>query len=153
MQNNKNHQWLTQDELTNLYLHVCQLDMQALKPGNVGLHANSNELSVENFVQSAEASAEPLMQAGLSLGERIYAAVKATHEAVGTNTNLGIILLIAPLAQVCLDSKKSSQSIQNALSGVLQSTTIDDAKQVYNCLLYTSPSPRDLSTSRMPSSA
>ena len=24
---------------------------------------------------------------------------------------------------------------------------------VYNCLLYTSPSPRDLSTSRMPSSA
>ena len=26
-------------------------------------------------------------------------------------------------------------------------------KQVINCLLYTSPSPRDLSTSRMPSSA
>ena len=26
-------------------------------------------------------------------------------------------------------------------------------KQPYNCLLYTSPSPRDLSTSRMPSSA
>ena len=26
-------------------------------------------------------------------------------------------------------------------------------KQHYNCLLYTSPSPRDLSTSRMPSSA
>ena len=25
--------------------------------------------------------------------------------------------------------------------------------QAYNCLLYTSPSPRDLSTSRMPSSA
>ena len=25
--------------------------------------------------------------------------------------------------------------------------------QLYNCLLYTSPSPRDLSTSRMPSSA
>jgi len=139
MQNNKNHQWLTQDELTNLYLHVCQLDMQALKPGNVGLHANSNELSVENFVQSAEASAEPLMQAGLSLGERIYAAVKATHEAVGTNTNLGIILLIAPLAQVCLDSKKSSQSIQNALSGVLQSTTIDDAKQVYKAIQLAEP--------------
>ena len=26
-------------------------------------------------------------------------------------------------------------------------------KEVYSCLLYTSPSPRDLSTSRMPSSA
>ena len=28
-----------------------------------------------------------------------------------------------------------------------------DFKNGYNCLLYTSPSPRDLSTSRMPSSA
>ena len=28
-----------------------------------------------------------------------------------------------------------------------------DSAQFYNCLLYTSPSPRDLSTSRMPSSA
>ena len=28
-----------------------------------------------------------------------------------------------------------------------------DAKDIYTCLLYTSPSPRDLSTSRMPSSA
>ena len=27
------------------------------------------------------------------------------------------------------------------------------AEMVYSCLLYTSPSPRDLSTSRMPSSA
>ena len=31
---------------------------------------------------------------------------------------------------------------------------LDDAIQIYqDCLLYTSPSPRDLSTSRMPSSA
>ena len=28
-----------------------------------------------------------------------------------------------------------------------------DKAEFYNCLLYTSPSPRDLSTSRMPSSA
>ena len=30
---------------------------------------------------------------------------------------------------------------------------IDDLDTLYFCLLYTSPSPRDLSTSRMPSSA
>ena len=33
------------------------------------------------------------------------------------------------------------------------SELIDSVKQQQNCLLYTSPSPRDLSTSRMPSSA
>ena len=31
--------------------------------------------------------------------------------------------------------------------------TIPFKEEVFNCLLYTSPSPRDLSTSRMPSSA
>ena len=30
---------------------------------------------------------------------------------------------------------------------------LQDAGNIYGCLLYTSPSPRDLSTSRMPSSA
>ena len=40
---------------------------------------------------------------------------------------------------------KSFQSVMTDISGML--------KEVYNCLLYTSPSPRDLSTSRMPSSA
>ena len=29
----------------------------------------------------------------------------------------------------------------------------EDEEEIGNCLLYTSPSPRDLSTSRMPSSA
>ena len=30
---------------------------------------------------------------------------------------------------------------------------VENRERVWNCLLYTSPSPRDLSTSRMPSSA
>ena len=30
---------------------------------------------------------------------------------------------------------------------------LEEYRRVYDCLLYTSPSPRDLSTSRMPSSA
>ena len=35
----------------------------------------------------------------------------------------------------------------------LKSEGVIPLEQFYNCLLYTSPSPRDLSTSRMPSSA
>ena len=40
-------------------------------------------------------------------------------------------------------SAKASNGTLNGLTGL----------QIYRCLLYTSPSPRDLSTSRMPSSA
>ena len=35
----------------------------------------------------------------------------------------------------------------------LEGRTQEEAARLMNCLLYTSPSPRDLSTSRMPSSA
>ena len=37
--------------------------------------------------------------------------------------------------------------------GYKTKTTMISVPVTYNCLLYTSPSPRDLSTSRMPSSA
>ena len=46
---------------------------------------------------------------------------------------------------LCLEQMDFSQA-----SRVLLQT---DASSIVNCLLYTSPSPRDLSTSRMPSSA
>ena len=36
-------------KLIDLYKHVCWLDMQALKPGNVGLHSGSDGLLVEGF--------------------------------------------------------------------------------------------------------
>ena len=47
-----------------------------------------------------------------------------------------------------------SENYQNAkkISILLKSKRIEEAKPLI-CLLYTSPSPRDLSTSRMPSSA
>ena len=44
-------------------------------------------------------------------------------------------------------------SVVNALSEKLSLTIHKDGHKYQHCLLYTSPSPRDLSTSRMPSSA
>ena len=42
---------------------------------------------------------------------------------------------------------------QGYMVGVWDCTAFTDQMMPYSCLLYTSPSPRDLSTSRMPSSA
>ena len=48
-----------------------------------------------------------------------------------------------------------SQAVLEAQGSVLTNKYAEGypGKRYYNCLLYTSPSPRDLSTSRMPSSA
>ena len=42
---------------------------------------------------------------------------------------------------------------QEAVRGALEVAQESGHPRAYDCLLYTSPSPRDLSTSRMPSSA
>ena len=41
----------------------------------------------------------------------------------------------------------------NRTNGMLRLSALPDSHRIHICLLYTSPSPRDLSTSRMPSSA
>ena len=86
-----------QEELAHLYLHVCSLDVQSLKPGNISVYSEAKDLRVDDFLNSAEASAGPITMPKLTLGKRILHAVEATQAAVGTNTNLGMILLIAPL--------------------------------------------------------
>ena len=53
-------------------------------------------------------------------------------------------------------TRPTSDRVRESIFNMLFSLgVIDDVKalDLYACLLYTSPSPRDLSTSRMPSSA
>ncbi len=77
---------------------ACEEELAALKPGNVHVHAAGHGMTVDDFVRSAAAAAGPLCRAGAPLGERVLQAVTATRAAVGQNTNLGILLLCAPLA-------------------------------------------------------
>ena len=55
-------------------------------------------MTVADFIRSAEVSAPLLCRAGAPLGQRIRDAAAATRDAVGQNTNLGILLLCGPLA-------------------------------------------------------
>ena len=84
-------------DLARVYREVCALDVLALKPGNVGVGRPGHGMRAADFLRSAAVSAGPLSAPGLPLGERVYGAVAATRAAVGCNTNLGIILLCAPL--------------------------------------------------------
>ena len=62
----------------------------------------------------------------VSLGDAIYQAVKATREATGTNVNLGIVLLLAPLAAV-----PRQIPLQAGIATILRNTTPEDAESVY----------------------
>ena len=66
-----------------------------------------------------------------------------------------LMFFVRKLVLVCLQNKilfkaKHVRGVYNTLADSLSRLQVDTFKR---CLLYTSPSPRDLSTSRMPSSA
>ncbi len=87
-------------------------------------------MQLNDFIQSAHAIASPLSDPSLSVGERILAAISATQTVVQCNTNLGIVLLFAPLCKAA-ESAKSIDDLQNVLSSVLDQLTVDDARHAY----------------------
>ncbi len=77
------------------------LEAAAAKPGNVHPAASFKDLSFRDLVSAGLAIARPLDAAATRrLGETILAAVTAAVRVTPSNANLGIILLIAPLAAV-----------------------------------------------------
>jgi triphosphoribosyl-dephospho-CoA synthase len=125
--------------LAALYRQACLRELDALKPGNVHRFSDGHGMTLEDFITSANVSAEPLTAPCLGLGERIYRAVEATRKAVGCNTNLGIIMLCAPLIQAILDDKRSTGSLRDRLRGVLAQSSADDLDWLYRAIQLAAP--------------
>jgi triphosphoribosyl-dephospho-CoA synthase len=86
------------------------------------------DLSHADLVYAALAAAEPLEAApGERLGRTIRAAVTASRAATSSNANLGIILLIAPLATADIGGPLGAE----AVARVLARLTPDDAADVW----------------------
>ena len=86
------------NEIATAFVAACRDEIEAPKPGNVHVFAEGHGMTVRDFLRSAEAAAPALCKPSTPVGARILTAVEATFAAVGMNTNLGIILLCAPLA-------------------------------------------------------
>ncbi len=128
----------TQQQLVEAYLYACEIELRALKPGNVSIYADGHDMSVADFRISAEKSAEPITNSAYCLGERIYYAVKATREAVGCNTNLGIILLCAPLLMAA-ETANSKIELRKQLAHILTHTSIEDAEWAFRAIALAAP--------------
>jgi triphosphoribosyl-dephospho-CoA synthase len=120
------------------YLAACELELQAFKPGNVSVHSEGHGMTVEDFRRSAAASAPLLCDETLSLGEKVFYAVDATWNAVGCNTNLGIVLLAAPLIRA-FETQTADETLWDALEKVLAGTTVNDTEWVYRAIRRAQP--------------
>ena len=129
---------------------ACLLEASAPKPGNVSPGRPFADVRYEDFLASAAAIGGPLAGAGQRpVGETVRLAIEATARWARSNTNLGIVLLLAPLARAAGISSPSPTSgdpgvlsptdLRAALGRVLEATSVDDARDVYAAIRLAGP--------------
>jgi triphosphoribosyl-dephospho-CoA synthase len=111
---------------------ACLLEVSAPKPGNVSPGRHFHDTRYEDFLASAVAIGPAMEGAGdWPIGATVLAAIEATARWTKANTNLGIVLLFAPLAR--------AGGRRDRLHEVLRNTSIDDARDVYRAIRLAGP--------------
>jgi triphosphoribosyl-dephospho-CoA synthase len=128
--------------MTNWQQHIaawteqaCLLEVTSPKPGNVSPNREFSDSSVKDFCRSARAVAPEIgLATERPLGVTILRSVQATRNVVNHNTNLGIILLLAPLAAI-----PKGRSLTDGIHEILQTTTVQDSLNVYEAIRIAQP--------------
>ena len=125
-----------QDAVAAAFVEACSAELDAPKPGNVHRFAPGHGMDFTDFIRSAEVSASPIAARGARVGVRVRGAVTATLSAVGQNTNLGIILLCAPLAAAI---EIAGVGLRPAIASVLDGLDRADAANVFAAIAAANP--------------
>ena len=120
---------MSQQSLGQMATLACLLEVSAPKPGNVHRGADFEDLTFYDFQTSAVAIGPVFDQAEKQrVGGIVLAALQATQSVVATNTNLGLMLLMAPLAKTTAFDKTAMQIVVNELDAT-------DAEDVYQAIV------------------
>jgi triphosphoribosyl-dephospho-CoA synthase len=110
---------------------ACVLEVSAEKPGNITPSHDFHDTSYEDMLRSAIATGPELARAGdRGVGETVLAVVQASRSVAPANTNLGIALLLAPLAKAALDG----EPLRARLGATLRALDLADARAAYEAI-------------------
>lgn len=128
---------LSPQQIAVLAQAACLIEVSAPKPGNVSRTRDFEDTRFEDFLLSAAAIGPAFGQAGAAgVGDIVLRAVHATRRLVRVNTNLGIILLLAPLASA---AAAEGGALRERVSRVLAALTAADARAVYAAIRLAAP--------------
>ena len=114
---------------------ACIWETTARKPGNVNRYQDFTDATDLDFLLSAAAVAPALESAPTRrVGETVLTAIQATRRVTASNTNLGIVLLLAPLAAVPPD-----QDLRIGVERVLAGLDLEDTRRVYQAIRLARP--------------
>jgi triphosphoribosyl-dephospho-CoA synthase len=134
-----------EERIAAAFVAACEDELAALKPGNVHRYADGHGMRAADFSASAAAAAPALTRGGRRVGRRILDATAATWAAVGCNTNLGIVLLCAPMAyaaETVLASGAAGVDGDRLAAGIglaLAELDIDDAERAFRAIALANP--------------
>ncbi len=104
------------------------LEVSAEKPGNITPRHDFHDTTYEDMVRSAIAVGPELARASeRGVGDTVLAVVQASRRAAPANTNLGIALLLAPLARAAL----AGGPLRERLAATLAALDVADARAAY----------------------
>ena len=104
------------------------LEVSAEKPGNITPSHDFDDTTYEDMLRSAIAVGPELARAGeRGVGDTVLAVVQASRRAARANTNLGIALLLAPLAKAAL----AGGPLRERLAATLGALDVADARAAY----------------------
>jgi triphosphoribosyl-dephospho-CoA synthase len=123
------------------FLRACELDVAVRKPGNVSLASPGHGMHAAMFIASAKAAAGPLFQHRARVGERIESAMTASWAAAGCNTNLGILLLCAPIAAAAerMAGVRTTAGLRQSIGVVLRELDVADGRAAFRAIALANP--------------
>ena len=125
------------DDLKSAYLFSCKKDIELIKPGNVNLLSSHKDTKAQDYLDSAILSSKELFNQNYSLGKRILESVNVTRSQVNVNTNLGIILLCAPVIQSYIDF--NNLDLRQGIKKTLSTSSIKDTHDLCAAINISSP--------------
>ena len=124
---------LAEKQIVECVRWACEQEVNAPKPGNVNTWSDGHNMEVQDFLLSASAIAPIMAQPNLPVGKRILQAIEATRKVVNCNTNLGIVLLFAPLCDA-IQRCTTFDQLSFELEATLNALTLEDARFCYEAI-------------------
>ncbi len=118
----------------------CILEATIPKPGNVHRGADFADASLIDFLASAVAIANVFDRVNkLGVGAIVLESVRQTRQLTDTNTNLGLIMLLAPLAKATCRLQNRSELNQSSVAETLREMNDQDTADFYQAIRLAKP--------------
>jgi triphosphoribosyl-dephospho-CoA synthase len=120
---------------------ACLLESSAAKPGNISPGHDFSDTTYVDMVRSALALGPVFSRRrarARGVGELISDGVDATAAVTGTNTNLGIVLLFAPLVRAAA-TRGAQEALRAAAERTLAGLDVDDAAAAFAAIARARP--------------